>query len=204
MGSRRIPRTYGLIACCCALVGAAAANCATDTSHTADSAREFASNSPREPTSQRTLFDDGYAVATFLQKSNQGDLEAMNQLGIRYARGRGVAKNYSIARKWFRRSALEGYPPAMANLGSLYQMGEGRHRNYRRAYAWLRAALALGVPEEDHDATVFKLGMIVSHLSPSNAARAERLAEDIAESVTKQCKVLAGQYTSWTYEGSNR
>ena len=128
----------------------------------------------------------------------------MNQLGIRYARGRGVAKNYSIALKWFRRSALEGYAPAMANLGTLYQMGEGRHRNYRRAYAWLRAALALGVPEEDHDATVFKLGMIVSHLSPTNVARAERLAEDLAESVTQQCNVSAEQYTSWAYEGGHR
>lgn len=199
-----IRRTYLLITCCCALVGAAAANGATDTSLTAEPAGDFASTSAREAVSPPALDDDGEGVAEFLRKSDQNAAEAMNQLGIRYARGRGVAKNYGVALKWFRRSALAGYPPAMANLGILYQMGEGRRRNYRKAYAWVRAALAFGVPEADHDATVFMLGMIASHLSPGNAVRAERLAEDIAESVTQQCTVPAGQYTRWTYEASNR
>lgn len=203
MSSRWIAPTYVLIACCCVLVDSALAISAGSTAPT-DPARPFADAGSDGIGSRRSLYDDRHAVATSLQKASQADVESMNQLGIRYARGRGVAKNYAIAMKWFRRSALEGYAPAMANLGTLYQMGEGRRRNYRRAYAWLRAALALGVPEEDHDATVFKLGMIASHLSPTNVARAERLAEDLAESVTQQCNVSAERYTSWAYAGGHR
>jgi len=191
MSSRWIAPTYVLIACCCVLVDSALAISAGSTVPT-DPARQLADAGIDGKGSRRSLCDDGRAVATSLQRASQADVESMNQLGIRYARGRGVAKNYAIAMKWFRRSALEGYAPAMANLGTLYQMGEGRRRNYRSAYAWLRAALALGVPEEDHDA------------SPTNVARAERLAENIAESVTQQCRVSDERYTSWAFAGGHR
>jgi hypothetical protein len=40
----------------------------------------------------------------------------------------------------------------------------------------VRTALSFGVPEEDHDATVLKLGMIVARLGSDNIGAAERLA----------------------------
>src|SRR5277367_1251843 len=114
------------------------------------------------PLSQRVPYnyDDDADFAIVRQKSDEGDVDAMNRLGIMYASGRGIDKNYGRALIWFRRSALLGYAPAMANLGTMYQKGVGTRRNYRQAYKWFRVALALGVPEEDHDAIVFKLGMI--------------------------------------------
>jgi hypothetical protein len=36
------------------------------------------------------------------------------------------------------------------------------------AYAWLRVALVFGMPEEDHDASVLKLGMIAGQIGPAN------------------------------------
>jgi hypothetical protein len=100
----------------------------------------------------------------------------LNYLGIMYARGRGVPKSARIATKLFRQLAMGGYTPAMVNLGTLYERGSAGRRDHRRAYAWIRAALALGVPKEDYDATLFKLGMIAVHLGTGQTISAERLA----------------------------
>ena len=147
------------------------------------------------PLSQRVPYnydgDEDFAIVR--QKSEEGDVDAMNRLGIMYARGRGVDKNYGKALIWFRRSALLGYAPAMANLGTMYQIGVGVRRNYPQAYMWLRVAVVLGVPEEDHDAIIFKLGMIASRLGTINAVRAERVADEIADSINKQCGVSAAR-----------
>jgi TPR repeat protein len=139
------------------------------------------------------------AIARVQRRSQSSDLGTMNDLGILYARGRGVTKSYRIAVKWFRESALQGYPPAMANLGTMYQLGAGAHRNYRRAYAWLRVALAFGVPEEDHDATVFRLGMIAARMGSADVIRAERLADHIADRIAGQCRTSADQFADLTY-----
>jgi TPR repeat protein len=147
------------------------------------------------PLSQRVPYnydgDEDFAIVR--QKSDWGDVDAMNRLGIMYASGRGVEKNDGRALIWFRRSALLGYAPAMANLGTMYQRGVGVRRNYRQAYMWLRVAVALGVPEEDHDAIIFKLGMIASRMGTINAVRAERVADEIARSINKQCGFSAAR-----------
>jgi TPR repeat protein len=147
------------------------------------------------PLFQRALYkydgDEDFAIVR--QKSVVGDVDAMNRLGIMYARGRGADKNYGRALIWFRRSALLGYAPAMANLGTMYQRGAGVRRNYRLAYLWLRVAVALGVPEEDHDAIMFHLGMIASRMGTINVVRGERMADEIAGSINKQCGLPAAR-----------
>jgi hypothetical protein len=107
---------------------------------------------------------------------DQRELSALNLMGIRYAIGDGVRKNPRMAMRFFLRSAMQGFTPAMANIGTLYEMGAMGHANFYRAYAWVRAALSFGVLEEDHDATVLKLGMIATRLGPDNISGAERLA----------------------------
>ena len=202
MHDRRISTACALIICC-ALFRSAVADCPSRTILTAGAARASTADSLNGRQSQRVLLNDSEGVASFQQKSNHGDVDAMNQLGIMYARGRGVIKDDGIALKWFRESALQGYPPAMVNLGTMYQLGMGGHRHYRRAYAWIRVALAFGVPEPDHDATIFKLGMIASQMGPTNATRAERLARDIAAKIAKPCQMPSDRYTDWAFEGSN-
>ena len=120
--------------------------------------------------------------------------EAINRLGIQYARGRGVAKDYNVAFRMFRQLAEDGYTPGMVNLGTLYETGPIRLRNHRRAYAWIRAALTLGVPKEDYDATLFKLGMIAGRLGAAKVSGAERLAVSIVENVASHAESSAEQY----------
>lgn len=122
MDDRRIPAACALIMCC-ALFRSAVADCPGRSVLTAGVAQASSADSLNGRQSQRVLLSDSEAVASFQQKSNHGDVDAMNQLGIMYARGRGVIKDYGIALKWFRESALKGYPPAMVNLGTMYQLG---------------------------------------------------------------------------------
>ncbi len=117
---------------------------------------------------------------------------ALNQLGIRYAKGQGVKRNPGLAMRFFLRSAIQGYAPAMANIGTLYEIGVTTHSDFRRAYAWVRAALSFGVPDEDHDETVSKLWMIASRLGPDRLESAERLADAIAVRIVETCKCSPG------------
>ena len=133
---------------------------------------------------------------------DQRELSALNLLGIRYARGHGVKRNAGLARRFFLRSAIQGYTPAMANLGTLYAIGAMRHPDFRLAYAWVRAALSFGVPEEDHDATVFKLGMIAARLGPDRVDSADKLARVIAARIVESCGCLPGRETELASNGS--
>jgi len=133
---------------------------------------------------------------------HQRELTALNLLGIRYAKGEGVKKNAGKAMRFFLRSAMQGYTPAIANVGSLYETGAMGHPNFHSAYAWVRTALSFGVPEEDHDATVLKLGMIAARLSPVNIGGAERLAAAIASRIIYTCECTPGQETELASNGS--
>lgn len=130
------------------------------------------------------------------------DLSNLNLLGIRYAKGQGVNRDPTLAMRLFRLSALNGYTPAMANVGTLYETGATGRPNQYRAYAWVRAALSFGLPEEDHDATVLKLGMIAARLGSNNIGAAERLADAIATRVVETCQCSPGQETELASNGS--
>jgi hypothetical protein len=83
----------------------------------------------------------------------------------------------------------------MVNVGLLYD----RHMNLPghsiSAYAWLRAALSFGVPDEDRDAIIFRLGMIASRIGETNAARAERLASLLIEDIGQRVGYPKSQST---------
>jgi len=94
----------------------------------------------------------------------------------------------------FKMLSLEGYTPGMVNLGIAYELGLSGRRDHRRAYAWIRAALVLGVPQDDYDATVFKLGIIVGKLGMARLGSADRLAAGIVEEITSRRKSPAQVY----------
>jgi hypothetical protein len=76
------------------------------------------------------------------------------------------------------------------------------HPNVRRAYAWVQTALSFGVPEEDHDATVLKLGMIAVRLGSDNIGGAERLAVTIVTRIVETCECAPGQETELAFNAA--
>jgi hypothetical protein len=123
------------------------------------------------------------AAKWFHLAADKGDAEAMNMLGLMYTQGLGVTRNRRNAMKLFEQSAYLGCSSAMLNLGIQYAAGRGLKHDNRLAYAWLSAALSFGVPAEQHDATVYVLGMTAARLGPNQLARAEELARKIAATI---------------------
>ena len=167
-----------LIFSCGALLNAHASPSGTAVSAQTRAERIYANDN------EKSIHSEELAVAQDLKtRVQQGDAAAMNGLGMMYALGRGVSKNYDVALDLFRRAALQGQVPGMVNVGLLYDRHTSRPGHSISAYAWLRAALSFGVPDEDRDAIIFRLGMIASRIGETNAARAERLASALIDDI---------------------
>jgi TPR repeat protein len=63
----------------------------------------------------------------------KGDATAMVKLGVLYANGEGVARDYAKAREWWEKAAAKGDAKAMANLGLLYSNSDGVAQDYAKA-----------------------------------------------------------------------
>jgi TPR repeat protein len=89
---------------------------------------------PTNATQRLAYFEDG---------AKAGDANAELQLGIIYAKGEGVAQNYTTAANWFRAAANQGVARAQYDLGVLYERGRGVPVDLNEAAAWyLKAATA--------------------------------------------------------------
>jgi TPR repeat protein len=122
-------------------------------------------------------------VAALQIEADQGQPAALNSLGILYAQGKGVPRDYGAAARYFRQSALQGYAPAMANLGFLYESGIDGRRDDQEAYAWLLLAVSAGVADRDHDVTIFRMGMLAERMGRLKVSAAEARAKEIAATV---------------------
>jgi hypothetical protein len=86
--------------------------------------------------------DDELAFYWFLRAAKLGDDEAMNEVGLAYAHGRGTKCNNTRAEYWLKKAANEGNPAAMHNLGCLYACRA--EPDYTQAAFWLRKAVNEG------------------------------------------------------------
>ena len=71
----------------------------------------------------------------------------MNNLGLLYMYGKGVARDYAEAKHLFEQGAALGEASAMNGLGAIYNAGDGVPRNVAVARQWFEKAAALGNPE---------------------------------------------------------
>lgn len=83
-------------------------------------------------------------VLTERPKAEKGDAESQFRLGVAYALGKGVKKNYTEAFKWFQLSAEQGYDDALYNLGVCYEKGLGCKRDYVQAAQYYQIAMDCG------------------------------------------------------------
>ncbi len=99
-------------------------------------------------------FQDGVAAynrgnyATALREiqplAERGLSAAQFYLGLMYANGTGVTRDYTEAVKWHRKAAEQGYAKAQYGLGSMYYIGQGVTQNYAEAYFWYSLSAAQG------------------------------------------------------------
>jgi TPR repeat protein len=76
--------------------------------------------------------------------AENGDANAMNNLGFHYQQGLGVPQDYGKARGWYEKAADKGNDLAMNNLGVIYGNGLGVPQDYGKARGWYEKAAGKG------------------------------------------------------------
>lgn len=75
--------------------------------------------------------------ANLIEGARRGDVRALNNLGLLWARGIGVeAPNFGEAMRWWKEAAKRGYTLSMNNLGLLHANGHGVTQDYAQALKW--------------------------------------------------------------------
>ena len=75
--------------------------------------------------------------ANLIRGAEMGDVRALNNLGLLWARGVGVpAPDYQEAMRWWKEAAKRGYTLSMNNLGLLFANGQGVKQDYAQALKW--------------------------------------------------------------------
>jgi|GEM_PF-1406301 len=93
-------------------------------------------------------------VQAIQQAAQDGDPEAMNELGLLYYNGEGVEQNDTLAVYWWYAAANAGDADAMYNVGYMFANGRGTERNEKEMLRWWKegaqhgnrlAAFAMGI-----------------------------------------------------------
>lgn len=88
-----------------------------------------------------TPHPDGMDFPTCMGLAKAGDAAAQTDLGVMYATGTGVERDFAKAMEWYLKAAEQGSGMAMANLANMYFQGEGVPRDAAKAAEWnLKAA----------------------------------------------------------------
>src|ERR1041385_5454315 len=91
-------------------------------------------------------------------KAEAGDPESQAELGLRFSRGTGVAKDQVEAVKWYRKAAVQNDATAQYSLGFCYTNGEGVAKDHAEAAKWYRKAA-----EQNLAAAQYNLGVSYAH-----------------------------------------
>ena len=106
----------------------------------------------------------------YLKAAAQGDADAQHNLGVMYALGQGVARDYGEAMTWYLKAAEQGDAQAQSNIGFMYNEAQGVARDYVQACMWLKLAA-----KQDHEEAKDDLAETEAKLTADQIAEAERL-----------------------------
>jgi len=94
------------------------------------------------------------AARCYKKLGERGDAIAQRNMGLCYAKGRGVEQDYSKAFTWFSMAASQGDALAAVFLGNCYSRGQGIQRDDEAAAKWYTQASVQNEPEG-----VYRLGV---------------------------------------------
>ena len=84
------------------------------------------------------------AVASYKKAAALGDANGQATLGLLYARGEGVVRDFAAATMWLRRAAEKSHADAQLLLGLMHYDGKGVPLDYRQAMKWFQLAAGQG------------------------------------------------------------
>ncbi len=117
-------------------------------------------------------------LATWRERADRGDAEALNALGNAYALGQGVPRDDLEARRHYEAAAALGHAPACFNLGLMHELGRGVPRGEAEAARWYRQAA-----EQNHPRAAYQLAVLLEDgrgvaRNEAEAARFYRVAAE--------------------------
>jgi TPR repeat protein len=80
------------------------------------------------------------AVARLLPAAEAGNAAAQYHLGLAYARGEGIAQDFTAAGRWIVAAATQGHGHAQYIAGHMASRGEGVPRDLAQAHCWYTLA----------------------------------------------------------------
>ena len=107
------------------------------------------------------------------EKAEQGDVVAQGVLGVLYAKGQGVSKDYKEAVKWYRLAAEQGHSKAQYNLGLMYALGHGVIKDYVIAHMFWDIAAVSG-----DKSAIENRGIVEKKMTSSQIEKAQDLARE--------------------------
>ncbi|MBF0480302.1 MAG: sel1 repeat family protein [Desulfovibrionaceae bacterium] len=123
--------------------------------------------------------DFNTAFAEFLVLAEAGHDSSQYNLGVMYAKGQHVSKDFIQARRWFAAAAAQGHPMAQGSLGVMFAKGQGGDKNLPEAKFWLDTALANPRASEAYKKTAkLALDEVMAEISPHDLERAQMLETD--------------------------
>ena len=122
--------------------------------------------------------DYATALREFRPLANQGNADALNNLGVMYSKGLGVPQDYAKAVKWYRKAADQGNAIAQTNLGFMYEKGRGVPQDYVQAHFWFNLAALRFPPGTGRAIAVKNRDLVAKLMTPAQIAEAERLARE--------------------------
>ena len=117
------------------------------------------------------------AALWYRKAAEQGNDLGQDSLGLLYESGLGVRQSYAEAIKWTLMAAKQGNSAAQDRLSDSYEVGLGVPQNYILAYMWQSVAGHYPVRREK----------LESHMTPSQIAEAQDLAQQCIESHYENC-----------------
>ena len=114
--------------------------------------------------------DFATALREFRPLAEKGNAVAQQKLAWMYSTGNGVAKDDSMAFKYYLLAAKSGNVVAQGGLGGMYATGEGVKKDFQEAAKWFRRAAVKGDLNSQYN-----LGVLYN-------AGGEGLAQDVKES----------------------
>jgi TPR repeat protein len=109
---------------------------------TTQGVQKFQSSLVDTPTGRLTASEMVRVIQT---AALRGDATSQNALGVMYAHGIGVLRNYVHAEYWFKKAADQRYGAALYHLGVLYKAGpEGIHQDLSKANDYFTASALAG------------------------------------------------------------
>jgi TPR repeat protein len=152
----------------------------------------------------------------FVLMSNEGDSEAMHQLGLEYARGRGDIKvDNKKAIEWFSKSAMRGNKRAMTKLGLMHLEGRGTPVDTKEAMRWFQLAADREDPhahyilsnerldgthiQRDLKLAYVHMSLAVRNQHPSALGKPERLAKMLTANERREADAIIEKRTPEDY-----